>query len=215
MPRLTRAESQAHTRDQLISTATKLFLRGGYSSTSLETVAEEAGYSKGAVYSNFRNKDELCLAVLDRIRADKENAITSAVAGAEGLDVLLEAFASWTVQTTADEAWMALETEYILNTRHDPQRRHDLAARNQAVRQTLTRLLTTHAQRWGVQLPVPAEVTATALTGLSLGIGLLRSADDDVDVDADAVRSVVRLLIRPEISGRPVVAAAPGSGGPC
>jgi AcrR family transcriptional regulator len=40
-----------------------LFLRDGYAATSLEKVADEAGYSKGAVYSNFWNKDELCLAV--------------------------------------------------------------------------------------------------------------------------------------------------------
>lgn len=71
MARLTRAESQARTREQLIETAKQLFLRDGYSVTSLERVADEAGYSKGAVYSNFRNKDELCLAVLDRIHDEQ------------------------------------------------------------------------------------------------------------------------------------------------
>ncbi len=46
-------------------------LHDGYHPTSLEKVADAAGYSKGAVYSNFRNKDELCTAVLDEVRAER------------------------------------------------------------------------------------------------------------------------------------------------
>src|SRR6266545_6507235 len=95
MPRLTRAESQARTRDQLIATATELFLRDGYAATSLEKVADEAGYSKGAVYSNFRNKDELCLAVVDAIRADQAHRMAVALDGAETLEDMLTAFQRW------------------------------------------------------------------------------------------------------------------------
>ena len=54
--RLTRPESQARTRAELIATARDLFLSDGYAGTSLERVAEAAGYSKGAVYSNFASK---------------------------------------------------------------------------------------------------------------------------------------------------------------
>src|SRR5436190_17636833 len=95
MARLTRAESQARTREQLIATAKELFLRDGYSTTSLERVADEAGYSKGAVYSNFRNKDELCLAVLDLIHQEQGELLTRSLAGAEGMDGLIAAFQSW------------------------------------------------------------------------------------------------------------------------
>ena len=71
MPRMTRAESQAQTRSQLVKTARQLFFEDGYHPTSLEKVADAAGFSKGAVYSNFRNKDELCIAVLDEVRAQR------------------------------------------------------------------------------------------------------------------------------------------------
>ncbi|MER5838148.1 TetR family transcriptional regulator, partial [Streptomyces sp. NPDC002130] len=67
MARLTRAESQARTREHVLDTAHDLFLHDGFTKTSIERVAEAAGYSKGAVYSNFATKNELCLAVLDRI----------------------------------------------------------------------------------------------------------------------------------------------------
>ncbi len=71
MARMTRAESQAQTRSQLVATARQMFFTDGYHPTSLEKVADAAGYSKGAVYSNFRNKDELCTAVIDEIRAER------------------------------------------------------------------------------------------------------------------------------------------------
>ncbi|MDN5852536.1 MAG: TetR/AcrR family transcriptional regulator, partial [Actinomycetia bacterium] len=61
----TRAERQAQTREALISVARELFLRDGFAATSLDRVAVEAGFSKGAVYSNFSGKEELGLAVLD------------------------------------------------------------------------------------------------------------------------------------------------------
>src|SRR5881227_1173489 len=127
MARLTRAESQARTREQLLETAKELFLRDGYSMTSLEKVADEAGYSKGAVYSNFRNKDELCLAVLDRIHEDQAKLMADSLHGASGVDGLLTALGSWAERSIGDEAWTALEAEFAVNARHDPQVRAELA----------------------------------------------------------------------------------------
>src|SRR5207247_11276130 len=63
--RLTRQESQARTRTLLLEVATAEFLAHGYTGTSLERVAELAGFSKGAVYGNFAGKEELSLAVLE------------------------------------------------------------------------------------------------------------------------------------------------------
>ncbi len=64
MARLTRAEAQAQTRRRLLDGAAVVFARRGFHGASLEEVADEAGYSKGAVYSNFVSKEELFLAVL-------------------------------------------------------------------------------------------------------------------------------------------------------
>src|SRR3954462_4706058 len=120
MARLTRAESQARTREQLIETAQLLFLRDGYSVTSLEKVADEAGYSKGAVYSNFRSKDELCLTVLDRIHDEQVALIAGALAGAEGVEGLLAAFQAWAERSIGDEAWTAPAGEVAVTARREP-----------------------------------------------------------------------------------------------
>ena len=78
--RVSRSESQAQTRLRLVATARTLFLTDGYAATSLERVAAEAGFSKGAVYSNFAGKDDRCLAVLDTIHGEvaEARAATSA-----------------------------------------------------------------------------------------------------------------------------------------
>ena len=63
--RLTREESKARTRQELLRAASRLFLRNGFVQTSLADIAKEAGLTKGAVYSNFESKEDLFLALLD------------------------------------------------------------------------------------------------------------------------------------------------------
>ncbi len=66
-------ERRARTRAHLLESAADVFARRGFHGASVEEVAEVAGYSKGAVYSNLASKDELFLAVLqDRMRSQIE-----------------------------------------------------------------------------------------------------------------------------------------------
>ena len=195
MARLTRAESQARTREQLVETAKELFLRDGYSVTSLEKVADEAGYSKGAVYSNFRNKDELCLAVLDRIHDEQVGLIAGELAGADGMEGLLAAFQKWAERSIGDEAWTALEVEFATNARRNPQIRAELAARDKTIRDAIANLLTGYAEQFGLTLPMPADDAATALLSLGIGLGVQRAIDPSIPVHV--LPDVIRILAGP------------------
>jgi AcrR family transcriptional regulator len=192
MARLTRAESQARTREQLLATAKALFLRDGYSATSLEKVADEAGYSKGAVYSNFRNKDELCLAVLDRIHEEQVGLIAGALDGADGVEGLITAFESWAERSIGDEAWTALEVEFATNARRDPEVRRELAIRDKAIRDTISALLTGYSEQFGITLPMSADDAATALLSLGIGLGVQRAIDPGIGVHV--LPAVIRLF---------------------
>ena len=66
MTRLTRAQRRQQTRARLLDAAGQVFARRGFHAATVDEVAEAAGYTKGAVYSNFANKDELFLALLDQ-----------------------------------------------------------------------------------------------------------------------------------------------------
>lgn len=67
--RLSRAESREHTRSRLIRSAIELFAQAGVNATSLNTVAEQAGFSRGAFHSNFSDKAELSRAVAAEVIA--------------------------------------------------------------------------------------------------------------------------------------------------
>src|SRR6266508_2505573 len=62
---MTRHEQQAETRNRVLKAAAKVFARHGFDGASLAQVADEAGFTKGAVYSNFGNKDDLFASLLE------------------------------------------------------------------------------------------------------------------------------------------------------
>ena len=66
--RLTRQESKEVTRLRLIEAAERLFIRKGFDDASVDEISEMAGYSRGAFYSNFEDKEQVFLAVIDRRR---------------------------------------------------------------------------------------------------------------------------------------------------
>jgi AcrR family transcriptional regulator len=65
VPRLSRSESKARTRERLIAEAERLFVEQGYSATSLEQIAQAAEVTKGAIYGHFDTKEELLLAAIE------------------------------------------------------------------------------------------------------------------------------------------------------
>jgi AcrR family transcriptional regulator len=68
--RLTRRESQEETRKRLVASAIELFAQSGVKATSLNAVAEHAGFSRGAVHGNYSGKDDLAAAVAESVAGE-------------------------------------------------------------------------------------------------------------------------------------------------
>ncbi|MFB7721712.1 MULTISPECIES: TetR/AcrR family transcriptional regulator [unclassified Nocardia] len=193
MARLTRTESQARTRADLLATARDMFLTDGYAKTSLERVAEEAGYSKGAVYSNFRTKSALCLEVLGLIHESKFAEVTE-VLGTEGtLEERLARFQGWAERTLGDVGWTMLEFEFAIVARDDPALQAAMVSSLGVVRGTIAASLQSLADSTGLSLPLPAEDAATSVLSLGLGLGILRAIDPTLSAQliTDAVRAML------------------------
>ncbi|MEU7143121.1 TetR/AcrR family transcriptional regulator [Nocardia sp. NPDC046473] len=193
MARLTRSESQARTRADLIATARDLFLADGYASTSLERVAEEAGYSKGAVYSNFRTKKELGLEVIELIHATKFDEVTELLAAGDSFDEQLERFQAWAERTVGDVGWTMLEFEFATVSRDDPALQAALVSSLGAVRGAVAAQVQTLADTMGIELPVPAEDAATGILSMGIGLGMQRAIDPSIP--ARLITDAVRLLV--------------------
>jgi AcrR family transcriptional regulator len=199
--RLTRNESQARTRENLLTTARTLFLTEGYAKTSLERVAEAAGYSKGAVYSNFHTKSELCLDVLALIHETKFAEVAAELADGGTLDERVERLRGWAERTLGDVGWTLLEFEFAVVARDDPRLQAALASNLASVRGMVAAQLQTLAQDLGIDLPLPAGDAATMILGLGLGLGIQRAIDPSLS--ASLLSDTVRTLLRSRVP-RPV-----------
>ncbi len=185
--RLSRAESQERTRGLIVQAATHLFLRDGFGATSLEQIAEEAGFTRGAVYSNFDSKTAMGIAVIDELYAREERRLEH-ILGSAGRDRALDALAAWADETIGDPAWTRLEIEIAASSVHDPEHRAATARRYARLRAHCGQLL-----RALLDDPdaIDVETVATGLLGLALGIGAQRAADRTIPgtVLTDALRA--------------------------
>jgi AcrR family transcriptional regulator len=202
MARLTRSESQARTRRLLVDTARAMFLRDGYAATSLEKVAEEAGFSKGAVYSNFDGKDDLCLAVLDTIHEEVAGAVLGALEGASTIEAALQSFDLWAESRLGDPDWSALEAEFAARCRRDPRLREALAERNRRISRMIAAALERTSVELGVTLPMSADEAASALFSLGVGLGIQRSLDPGLPVHvlSDMIRVIAGTPLPPRLA---------------
>ncbi|MFD4179790.1 TetR/AcrR family transcriptional regulator [Rhodococcus sp. NPDC058514] len=180
MARMTRSESQAKTRADLIATARDLFLADGFAVTSLEKVAEEAGYSKGAVYSNFRNKNELCLEVLQLIHLTKGAEVAEVMSRQAPLEERLTAFEEWAERTLGDVGWTTLEFEFIAAARHDPELRAALVSSLAMAHGIVAALLGSLVASGEVALPMPVDDAATSVLSMGVGLGIQRAIDPTI-----------------------------------
>lgn len=169
-----------------------MFLRDGYAATSLEKVAEEAGFSKGAVYSNFQGKDDLCLEVLDDIHREVADAVLGSLQGAATVDHALGAFDQWADARLGDPDWSALEAEFAARSRRDPRLRAALEERNARIRGIIAMALRRTCEEHGLVLAMDADDAANALFSLGIGLGIQRSIDPQLPVHA--LSDVVRAL---------------------
>ena len=177
---LTRKERQEQTREQVIAAAARVFARRGYHRATVEEIASEAGFTIGALYSNFRGKEELFLAIADRqteaqvgeIRAIAEVADGRADPGAEATDQV-RAFLE------ADPDWPLLFYEFWSLSVRNPELQDELAKRRDAIRDALAETLERIAEQVGFELRFPAPVLATAIAASVNGLAFERAADPD------------------------------------
>ncbi|MDQ4113568.1 MAG: TetR/AcrR family transcriptional regulator [Actinomycetota bacterium] len=193
MGRITRKESHAQTRERLIETAHRLFISDGYNATSLDKVATAAGFSKGAVYSNFATKHELGLAVLDVIHRERAMSLAEAVSGVDTVEGRIDAFAAWAEANIGDVGWTALEVEFATSTRRVEGVSQELAARRRELTAAVAGLIEQQAADLGLTLSSPAEEAAVQLLSLGIGLGVQRAFDPALSVTSlvDLLRSLL------------------------
>lgn len=204
--RLTRDERRARTRELLLDAAAGVFNRLGYHGASLEAVAEAAGFTKGAVYSNFATKAELFMALSERVSGDRSALVARAFVDLP-LSEFLEGMGPYLRDQAATEGEMdLLSIEFWLAAMRDPVLRGRIGEDNARFRAELRGLLEEKLRAEGARPPFSGDELALLLKVLGDGLLLQYYADPD-GVDTGIMARAFRVL-----AGLPA-AEAPAVGG--
>jgi AcrR family transcriptional regulator len=177
----TRVQRQAQTRDELVTAAERLFSARGFARTSLDAVADEAGYTKGAVYSNFASKEDLFFAVYER---RVERFVTEAEEALAGEDdpapAVLRIVGEVDARREHDDGWLAAFLEFWTHVLRHPEHRQRFAAIHARAAEPFAGALERFAARRGIELPLDARRLSIALFAMSTGLGLERLTQPEV-----------------------------------
>ena len=180
--RKTRRERQAETRLQVIGAARSLFLDRGYHRTTLSAVVDAAGFTKGAVYSNFSSKAELALAVVEEIERENVEQLAKAFQGATDPAERAVLLTKWGESLLDDTDAIRLRSELNFAAMDDPALADTMRHKSRNVRASVAVMLRGLENPDGFLLDV--ELLAATLTALAVGVGLQKLGDPEFDVQA-------------------------------
>jgi AcrR family transcriptional regulator len=197
--RETRTEKQARTRAGLLATAAKVFARRGYNGASVEEIAEEAGYSHGAVYSNFDGKADLFLAVLEEYMAERARELAATQAElSEDAPIELRARAladQWMRRFAKDRESFLLHMEFVAHAGRNPKLAERFGTRSAALREAIATYIAHYQQLEGIEAALPPDELALVLRALGIGLAIEALVSPGA-VREDAYGDFVELLVK-------------------
>ena len=170
--RAARAEGR-EAREELLDAALRVFARRGYREASVDEIAGEAGYSKGALYWHFSGKEELLVALLEeRIDAPMRDRFGLLASAPPERDMSVEASREFARQLGEAREALLLEREYWSLAIRDPELRARYCERQKELRDALAAGIEARARHLGTpELTMPAEDVARIVMSVIGGLG--------------------------------------------
>lgn len=199
---LTPERRRLQTRDHLLAAAAQVFAQRGYHGATLDEVATVAGFTKGAVYSNFKNKEDLFLALF---KADAERGMEALRDTLDESDVpgiaRITDFVSLVrnmrnmPQPAGDSGFEVLYLEFLLYAARHASARDQLRRIDEEATETLAQIIEDERRRQGIE-PLESPTQAARLVeALFRGMGLLALIEPDV-VDDGFVQAAITFVAR-------------------
>ncbi|MGH2840712.1 MAG: TetR/AcrR family transcriptional regulator [Solirubrobacteraceae bacterium] len=186
--RLSRPERAALTRRALLDAAEERFLADGYHATSLKAVADDAGYTTGAIFAAFESKAGLFVALVDEVFARRLERVQALFEQFPTPEARLAALAPAPIDPR-NERWLLLMIEFCTQSASNPVLFEQFATRYRRMHAGLAALATQDAG------PLGAQHWATIVLALTNGLTLHRLVDPD-GVPADLMATTLGLLHR-------------------
>lgn len=194
---LTADRRRQQTREYLLQAAADVFAERGFHAATLDEVAAAAGFTKGAVYSNFKNKEDLFLALLEDSYARERTALKATM---EASDVPPEARIGDFVALIGGELdrapnMGALLLEFRLYALRNPTA---LARMNELEQEdicSIAEIIEAERKQRGITDVEPAERTARIIVALFRGISIMRTSNPDV-AGAELLEAAIAFVTR-------------------
>lgn len=199
MPRgeFDRSERSARTRAALLEAAARVYARRGFAGATLDEVAAEAGFTKGAVYGHFGSKEKLLLALLEDYFA-RDLAEQLALFDRDRItwERPIAGSGRWMDHLEAEPDRFRLFVELWAHAQRDPVVRERLAGGLAGFREAFAGFAAKSADDAGFSAdPAVAQQFALIMLGLSLGLSMLKLIDAGA-VPADLLGTALSALIR-------------------
>ncbi|KAB7754816.1 MULTISPECIES: TetR/AcrR family transcriptional regulator [Mycobacteriaceae] len=195
---VTRRTPRAEVRDRLLRAASTVFAERGFAGATMQQVAATAGFTTGALYSNFASKDDLFFELFDREVTGRIAAVR-AILGQANLTVVNEATAhaagqQLTAAMQHNREWQLLFTEFWLRAIRDAQLRERWVEKRRDYHRQLTELADEALAGWGADAAISSRTLMFTMLALNNGLAIEELADPG-SVPADTIGTVlVRLL---------------------
>src|ERR1051326_7391213 len=181
--RLTPEKRRQLTRTALVEAAAEVFTRRGFHAASLEEIAETAGFTRGAIYSNFGGKEEILIAVLDHLTEQQLAAFgrlapDPGAPPASGEERAAAAGAIWS-HTQRGQALPSLSVEMRAYAMRNPAFRRRLAAAERRQQEQIAAFIERIATAENRSLPFEARDLAEILRAFSDGLSQLAALDEE------------------------------------
>jgi TetR/AcrR family transcriptional regulator, transcriptional repressor of aconitase len=174
--RLSRQESRLETRTRLLESAAQLFARGGYEGASVDLIAESAGYSKGAFYSNFESKEAIFLELLDAHKRQEIDALAQLLAQDIPASELVSLIRSSESARVSDFDFGLLSAEFQLQACRDKTFAKTYAKLHRTHRDTMAGLVTKLFAKFKRISPSDPKDLADIIMALTTGLSLQRTS---------------------------------------
>jgi AcrR family transcriptional regulator len=197
-----RGERRLITRAQLLDAAERVFARDGLRGASVDTIALEAGYSTGAVYSNFKGKEDLFLTLIEeRIDPRLEKVYEAIEAELAAGAPPLEAARRFVSMLRGEREAFLLLIDFWGQAVRDPAAAERFAQRHARLRATIGHLLDAAVPDRGTEAGLPTDQLATTLVALGNGFAIELLADPDAvpdDLFGHAISALVQGSAAPQ-----------------
>lgn len=165
------ARSRANTRQRLLDAALEAFADNGFGRSTVESVCERAGFTRGAFYSNFESLDELFLAMWQAQSERLIDALRAAIEHEAGMPTeptLHDAISRVLAAIPVDDRWYRVSAEFSAHALRNPPLRQVIATRERAIREALLPMIAAQLAHFDRRVDEP-EMLGRALVAMHDG----------------------------------------------